>query len=306
VVSADQALVDLLTKLKAHDYHFVTVTPATHQRILARPFSSDPSLGDIFGWNRYFEKRQIEPELLELLRRSASVEESAGRLRTLVRVASLGGDLYLHSAFPTTDREAIFFGPDTYRFSRFVRTELPTLPSPSWIVDMGTGSGAGGIASAKLAASPRLTLIDINPAAAHFAAINCSAAGVEADIIVGNHIPEGCDLVIGNPPYLIDQARRLYRNGGGFHGGEVACDWTRRALASLAPGGTLLLYTGAPVIAGRSPLVEKLSAIVEELRAELHLSEIDPDIFGEELDRPDYREAERIAAYGIKVRKLPR
>jgi hypothetical protein len=33
------------------------------------------------------------------------------------------------------------------------------------------------------------------------------------------------------------------------------------------------------------------------------VEEIDPDVFGEELDRPEYWETERIAALGIRIDK---
>ena len=53
--------------------------------------------------------------------------------------------------------------------------------------------------------------------------------------------------MIANPPYMMDDAGRSYRHGGGLLGGEVSLDWASQALASLTPGGTLLLYTGAAI-----------------------------------------------------------
>jgi hypothetical protein len=63
----------------------------------------------------------------------------------------------------------------------------------------------------------------------------------------------------------------------------------------------MLLYTGAAFSRGRSPLVEQLGQL--EASAIIEIEEIDPDVFGEELDRIEYREVERIAALGISVRK---
>ena len=54
MVTDEDALLDLLNQLKAHDYEFTCVTPATHARVLARPFDEPPSLRDVFGWNRPF------------------------------------------------------------------------------------------------------------------------------------------------------------------------------------------------------------------------------------------------------------
>jgi len=298
-----EPLLELLRELKTRDYRFAAVTPETHARVLARPLRSAPTLRDIFGWNRHFDDDQIDRKILEMLRSSGAIQEADGRLRSWVRVASLGGELFLHSPFPTTSPDSVFFGPDTQRFVRFVSDEIRSLESPRWMVDMGSGSGAGGILAAKAAGSPRLTLVDVNPLAADFASINCRSADVQADVVVGNDVPHGCEVVIANPPYMIDGAHRLYRDGGGLYGGELAFDWARRSLAALAEGGTLLLYTGAAVIDGKAPLLEKIRGLTEAAEARLQATEIDPDVFGEELGRPEYGNVERIAVYGIKITK---
>jgi methylase of polypeptide subunit release factors len=123
--------------------------------------------------------------------------------------------------------------------------------------------------------------------------------------VQSNQLPAGADLVIANPPYMMDAGSRSYRDGGGLLGGAVAADWVTQALASLAPGGAMLLYTGAAVVNGRAPLVVELERLCSEAGAMLDLSEIDPDVFGEELDQPGYGQVERIAAIGavIKTRR---
>lgn len=302
-MTASDEHVELLSHLRACDYHFIAVTPETHARVLARPLSAPPTLRDIFGWNRHFREEEVDAQLLARLRRARSLEETEGGFRSTVRVASLGDHLFLHSAFPTTAADAVFFGPDTYRFARFVAAELPSLREPSWIVDMGAGSGAGGVIAAQLAPRARLSLIDINPAAVRLAACNARFAGVSAEVTLNDAIPEGCDLVIANPPYMIDSAHRTYRDGGEMLGGEVACTWTSQALDALAPRGTLLLYTGAAVTGGRTPLVDRISSMAREQGAEFQCSEIDCDIFGAELEKPEYQDVERIAALGIKITK---
>ena len=47
-----------------------------------------------------------------------------GLMRSKVRFSSLGGSLYVHSAFPTSAAEAVFFGPDTYRFAALIARTL--------------------------------------------------------------------------------------------------------------------------------------------------------------------------------------
>jgi methylase of polypeptide subunit release factors len=300
MVTEDEALLELLTQLRRRDYHFTVVTPATHARVLARPLHGEPTLRDIFGWNRPFGKHQIEPQLLQLLQRSRSFESAGGQLRSLVRVASLSEGLFLHSSFPTTAADAVFFGPDTYRFVRFVRAQLRTLSPPAWIVDMGAGSGAGAISASK-EVSARLSLVEINPAAARFARINARFAGVAAEVTVDDRIPEGCDLVIANPPYIIDAARRTYRDGGAMLGSELAHAWVTQALAALVAGGTVLLYSGFAVVGGKLEAIDRIRSLCGN--AELYVEEIDPDVFGEELERPEYRDVERIAAMGIRITK---
>lgn len=300
-MTCDEALLDLLGKLKAHDYRFVTVTPETHARVLARPAPPELTLRDIFGWNRPFRPDQIDRELLNLLQHSGCIEEAAGSLRSLVRVASIEADLFLHSAFPTDAQDDVFFGPDTYRFAAFIRSQMPTIPSPRSIVDLGAGSGAGGVIASRIAPAARLTLVDINPAAMRLAAINCKAAGVDAMIEVGSVLPSGCELIVANPPYMIDNMHRTYRDGGGLYGGELTCEWARQALHALRSGGTLLLYTGAAIVDGDAPLLDRIRAICREASATFSAVEIDPDVFGEELEEPAYRDVERIAATGLRL-----
>ena len=295
----DDALLELLAQLRARNYRFTAVTPATHARVLARPRADTLTPRDILGWNRPFRADEIDPAIVDLLRRADAVEDSAGTLRSRLRVASLRDRLFLHSAFPTTAWDSVFFGPDTYRFCSFVTSELPALRPPGWIVDMGAGSGAGGIVAAGLAPTARLALVDSNAAAARLARINAASAGVTAEVLVADRIPPGCDLVIANPPYMIDASHRTYRDGGALYGGEVALDWARQALSSLAAGGTVLLYTGAAIVSGSSPLLDALRHLAREAGASLTSRELDPDVFGEELDRPEYSEVERIAAFGI-------
>lgn len=300
MVAEDQALLELLAELRGRDYNFIAVTPATHARVLARPLHGKPTLRDIFGWNRSLTEDQIGPPLLALLQRSGSIERAGAQLRSLVRVATLGNHLFLHSSFPTTEANSVFFGPDTYRFVRFVHAQLAGLGSPAWIVDMGCGSGAGGISACREVAA-RLTLVDINPAAARLAGINANFAGGSAEVTVDGQIPSGCDLVIANPPYMIDAVHRTYRDGGTMFGGEVACTWVAQALDALLPGGTMLLYSGFAMVDGRAPAIDRIGSLCR--KAELQIEELDPDVFGEELERPEYRDVERIAAFGVRITK---
>lgn len=303
MVTGGEPLLDLLRALQARNYRFTAVTPATHARVLQRPEPAVPTLRDGFGWNRPFEAESLENGVFASLAAAGAIEQTKSALRSAVRVASLGSALFLHSSYPTDRPDSVFFGPDTYRFVRFVRDRIPRLGSPRWIVDMGAGSGAGGIMSSLAVPDARITLVDTNSAALRLASINAAAAGVAVETYRGREMPHGAYLVIANPPYMMDPERRAYRDGGDLLGGAVALNWTEQALSALAPGGTMLLYTGVALSGGEAPLLDALRDRCSRAGASLEWDEIDPDVFGEALSEPAYAEVERIAAVGAVINK---
>jgi methylase of polypeptide subunit release factors len=300
-VTSDDALLDILRYLRDRGYRFHAVTPATHARVLARAPQDALTLREVFGWNRHFRDTEIDRVLLDLMERAGILRAAPDGLSSALRVASLGDDLFLHSAFPTDEADAVFFGPDTYRFARFMRDRWPARTAPR-VVDMGAGSGAGGIAALRLDPDASITLIDRNPQALRLARVNALAASAAVELREAEVLPAGADIVTTNPPYMIDPARRAYRDGGDLFGGAVALQWAQDALAKLAPGATMLLYTGAAMVGGAFPLVTALEKACAETGAMLEIEEIDPDVFGEELEQPVYREVERIAAIGAVIR----
>jgi methylase of polypeptide subunit release factors len=299
------ALVELLHYLSDAGYRFVAVTPATHARVLDRPFDGKPSLRDIFGWNRPFSESDIDETLLALLQEARAVKnDCAGKLRSAIRVAGLADRLFVHSGYPTDQADAVFFGPDTYRFWRFVQGEFGDGARPEHVVDMGAGSGVGGILASRLLGEVRTTLVDVNEKALTFARANAAAVGVKVECVQSDEIPDGADLVIANPPYLMDEASRTYRDGGGaLLGGAISCAWAEQALQRMRAGGVMLMYTGAAFADGSAPLLDAVTALCRDLGAAIRIDEIDPDVFGEELACPSYSQVERIAAVGVRIEK---
>jgi methylase of polypeptide subunit release factors len=176
------------------------------------------------------------------------------------------------------------------------------------IVDMGAGSGAGGIMAALAAPGAKLTLIDCNPAALRLAAINAAAAGVAATLLPADRLDafiRPADLIVANPPYMIDAMHRSYRDGGALLGAELALQWAVAGAAKLAPGGTMLLYSGSAVVGGDLVLATALGERLADSGCIVQIDEIDPDVFGEELDQPAYAMVERIAALGITIARPP-
>jgi methylase of polypeptide subunit release factors len=303
----DDALVALLRALEACGYDFVTTTPATHGRYLKRRGDAPArTLRDVLGWSMPFSAEVVPQDLLDLMERAEAVVEENGVWRSRYRVARVAGHLFLHSAFPTDDENAVFLGPDTYRFVRFV--EAGADPRAKRLVDMGAGTGAGAISAAALMPNTQLILIDANPEALRLARVNAEAAGVEVEAIEGDTLDAVAgelDLVIANPPFIADAARLLYRHGGDMHGAQVSLDWALAAAGRLAPGGRMLLYTGSAIVDGGDALREALVDRLPALGCTLTYREIDPDIFGEMLDAPAYDGVERIAAVGAVIQRLP-
>lgn len=307
--SNNLALVSLGRTLRSRGYRFVTVTPATHCRVLDRP-AGPTTLESIFGWNRPFQREALDAEILALLEDAEALEEEYDQYRSKVRFATIGDLLFAHSGFPTTEPDAVFFGPDTYRFVRLLHASLADMDvsSPLRLIDVGSGTGAGGIYAVRLRALPtELILSDINPKALTFSAINAVlndlpfATTVFSDVLEG--VEGAADVIIANPPYLVDEGRRLYRHGGGELGISLALRIAEQGLARLVPGGRLILYGGTPIIGGSDPFFESLRPLLQLHASQYSYEEIDPDVFGDELDRFAYATAERIAAVGLTAIK---
>jgi SAM-dependent methyltransferase len=266
----------------------------------------------VFGWSRAFAPGLLPAAVLDVLRDAGLVDAATGDLlRSAVRFSTLSGQLFAHSAYPTEQEDAVFFGPDTYRFAQLIEQELEddSLPPHARILDLGCGSGAGGIVAARAVAGvqPQLVLSDINPRALRFAAANAALAGcpqaqlVESDLYAA--IPGTFDLVLANPPYLNDAAERTYRHGGGRFGEALSARIVREGLPRLAAGGRLVLYTGAAIVQGEDPLLALLRPHLEAAGLPWRYRELDPDVFGEELEQPAYEDAERIAVVALVVRR---
>jgi methylase of polypeptide subunit release factors len=301
----DAALLELLTHLRVFDYRFITPTPATHRRVLARKVAAR-DLRDVFGWNLPFSPTLFPAPLFERLASLGVLREQAGLYQSQVRVASIGDRLFLHSAFPTSQKDAVFFGPDSYRFVRFLKAELASAPDIGRLVDIGAGAGVGAIAAAAFLPHARLTLTDINPLALRFAAINARHAGLDVELVEGNGIDPVVgpfDLAVTNPPFIVDAEQRTYRHGGDMHGGALSLQWALAAARRVSPGGRILLYTGSAIIDGTDRLEAALREHLADLGCTLRYAELDPDIFGEQLDEPGYEDVERIAAVGAVIER---
>jgi len=294
----DAALLELLSRLDAAGYDFVSPTPAVHGLVARRRRADEADLlRDVLGWGRAFHAETAPAWLLNVLTEADALSEDADGLRARIRVSRLDGRLHLHSA-SSAEEQAVFLGPDSYRYVRFLRQ---TLRGSAWrqALEIGVGAGAGALAIAALDPEASVVATDINPQALRLCRLNARHAGLPIDLRPGGFPAEGVwDLIAANPPYMAGRSGRLYRDGGGQYGAEVALEWAKEALSRLAPGGRLLLYTGAPVVAGQDLVRTALATLADRRGARLVYEEIDPDVFGASLARASYAEVERIAAVG--------
>jgi len=306
----DVALLQLGRRLQADGYQFTTVTPLTHQRNNQREDNRQArDLRGIFGWNRPFESQLLPDAELKALLGSGVIRAHAGLWISDVRWSTLRDTLFVHSGFPTVAHDSVFFGPDTYRFAQAIEEHLRTSTHPiRTAVDIGCGSGAGAILIAKARHDAQVLALDINPTALRFTAVNAALAETEnvsawhSDLL--DSASGDFDLIVANPPYMQDSQKRAYRHGGERLGSALSVRIVQQAIHRLTPGGSLVLYTGAPWVDGVDLFLEHARPIVDLPGFTWSYREVDPDVFGEELETENYTQAERIAAVVLTVTRL--
>jgi len=306
-VEADQALLQLGKRLRADGYRFTCVTPATHARNNAREGTEQArTLRDVFGWSRPFAPSLLSADELRQLERAQVLVPRGELLASTVRWSSLDELLLVHSAFPTEAGDAVFFGPDSYRFAQVIHDHLQHSPTRvEHAVDIGCGSGVGALLIARAAQHAQVCAVDINPLALRYTAINAALAGVSNVSVEPSDLLDGItgtfDLIVANPPYMLDRSARTYRHGGGALGAELSLRIVEQARERLGPHGTLLLYTGVAIVEGRDALLEAVRLRLAGPAWSWVYREVDPDVFGEQLAEPGYAQVERIAAVALTV-----
>ena len=226
--------------------------------------------------------------------------------RSRYRLSTFHGFGLLHSAHPTSDADAVFFGPDTYRFGRAISQFLAAHPARRGrVVDVGCGTGAAAMLIARAWPDAEVTMSDVNAQALRLARINAEVAGLRrihsalSDVL---HSLSGTfDLIVANAPYMVDSLKRAYRDGGGPLGAALSLRIVIESIDRLAPGGTLLLYTGAAIVNGGNPFLQRAGVILGDAGFNWHADEIDPDVFGEELSTGPLAGADRIAALWLEA-----
>jgi hypothetical protein len=295
-------LLALLENLKRQRYCFVTATPGTHARVLKRGDRQKArALRDVLGWSLPFEPDVLSPDLLAMLQDAkAVIEQPDGTLKSLLRVSQVADTLFLHSAYPTLAEDSVFLGPDSCRFAHWITSRMQQ--DVRTVFDYGAGAGVGGIIAARAAGNAHLTLADVNPRALFLASINAEHAGLAhttVHVSAPREVNGRFDLMVTHPPFMIDTDRRAYRDGGDLYGGQLSLEWVLQGVDLIAPGGRLILHTGVSIVGGRDLLLAALLERLPQTGVQLDYCELDPDIFSEDLDEPQYAQVERIAAVGL-------
>jgi methylase of polypeptide subunit release factors len=309
------ALLDLGRQLRERGYQFITVAPATHRRVNRRPQNAwAQDLRGVFGWSRSYREgvlpADIEALLIESGLRGEADQAGGHGHRARVRASTIGKQLYFHSAWPTDDDDAVFFGPDTYRYVAALRRALSSdlLRRPvRRAVDIGCGAGPGAIELALCCPGATVYGADINEDALALAGINAELNGAAQVLPCRSNLLDGVDghfdVVMSNPPYILDADELPYRHGGGEHGAELSIRIVKTGLARLQPGGSLLLYTGVAIVNGVDRFLRAVRPLLEEACEEWRYEELDPDVFGGQLDCEGYEQVERIAAVWLHAVK---
>jgi methylase of polypeptide subunit release factors len=308
VPTQDASLLRLGRVLRESGYRFTTGSPATHARVNARPGNEwARSVEDVFGWSRPFGAGVLPAGLVELMQAAGELREHGEGWRSTIRASTLDDALFFHSAYPTTESDAVFFGPDTYRFAAAIERHLAAGRPVRRAVDIGCGAGPGAVLVARASPDAEVVAVDINDRALRYTRVNARLVGTanvvarRSDLLTG--VDGSFDLIVANPPYLLDRDQRIYRHGGGGLGEGLSLAIAELAGTRLASGGTLLLYTGSAICGGVDRFGALVTARLQAAGLEWGYREIDPDVFGEELLEPAYAGADRIAAVLVSARK---
>ena len=265
-------------------------------------------------------------KILDLLREASVVTAGDdGLYRSKFRVSSfympdiedslsLTRLYYIHSAFPTTQRDSVFFGPDTYLFLDYLSSVTNRVPTrtPRTIVDICCGAGAGAILLARKFPASRVLALDLNPKALSVGIMNARFANtqvlfVESDLVSAMKSQDDIDLIVSNPPYISSSALDVPTHAidGPISGLALPLRVVEESVPLLADRGLLIVYTAVPIPhqnPAYDPFLEHLSKVAGATLVSYKI--LHPDMFGEELSSPAYADVGRIQAVGAVLRKV--
>lgn len=223
---------------------------------------------------------------------------------------------YIHSSFPVSS-DAVFFGPDTYLFVAFLQIiSKHMLQSPTYVVDVCCGSGAGAIHMARTYPRARVFGLDLNPHALSLGSVNARLAEMTVDFQESDlyaAVPEnlksgGIDLIVSNPPYIASSPNGedlpVYADGGANFGLDISLRIVEEGMKMLSSTGMIVIYTGVAIPVddpGHDAFLGKLNRVEGAELVEYTI--LHPDMWPEEIGRGAYADVGRIQAVGAVLQK---
>lgn len=223
---------------------------------------------------------------------------------------------YIHSSFPAAS-DSVFFGPDTYLYTQFLKTAQHHLPNGlSSAIDVCCGSGAGAIHLARTFPRAKVLGLDLNPRALRLGSVNAHLAGAKVGYYESNlyaAVPDeekkaGIDLIVSNPPYIASSPEGkdlpMYADGGAEFGLDISLRIVEEGMKILSEKGVIIVYTGVAIPTadpGHDAFLEKLQAVKGAKLAEYTI--LHPDMWPEEIGRGAYADVGRIQVVGAVLRR---
>jgi SAM-dependent methyltransferase len=324
----------LLHDLQIKGYNHLCPTPETQQWALTKRqklaggsqlFAK--TLQDIWGWSLPV-KRDVAENLLSQSLVNSLILIEAFRfsksdptvLRPQIRVSGLfpfakAPNYYIHSSWPTSSSDSVFFGPESYRFTRYISSVASRIPNCLLAIDVCSGAGVGAFQLARSYPQARVIGLDINKKAIEISKINSRhlfperPSSAQIDMIVSDgftsvleEVRGQVDVVTINPPFIAGD-KRTYASGGPT-GMELIMRMIGQAREVLRTGGELYGHMAAPCsFDGTDKFREALGAMPGwEIGA---YDVLDVDIFGDEMASPEnYPDIARLASVGLVLKKV--
>jgi HemK-related putative methylase len=133
------------------------------------------------------------------------------------------------------------FNPKLLRSGEFLVSYLQHLPPGACVLDLGSGSGACGIAAARLGCD--VVAVDINPSAVRCTRINALLNNVDIDIRQGDLFAPVADerfnVILFNPPYYRGAPRDALDHA--WRSTDIPERFAAQLASQLAPGGYALV-----------------------------------------------------------------
>jgi release factor glutamine methyltransferase len=197
----------------------------------------------------------LEPKRKLSRDEEGALEAAVSRREAREPLAYVLGEWGFRRLMLTVDRRVLVPRPETEVVVERCLHRLAGLDAPH-VLDVGTGSGAIGLAIADEHPGAQVSAVDSSPGALEVAGANVIATGLAVDLRqwdLFSGLPDGpWDLVVSNPPYVLpeeldtlEEEVREWEPRQALVGVGATEAVARGALDVLVPGGALVLEVAA-------------------------------------------------------------